>query len=135
MWACRACRRKFANRNQEHSCGRFPLAAHFRGKDRTLFDAYLRAVREIGPVSIQPNKTRIGIQVRMIFSAVMVRKSHLRGHFVFARRVEHPRFLKVETISPRNHLHHWELRRVEEIDGQFREWFRESYAVGERKHR
>lgn len=136
LWICPDCDRPFANRNQEHSCGTWTLDRHFRGRPRAreLYEAFLEAVHECGPVKAIPAKTRIGLQTRMIFAAVMPRKTYLRGHLVLARRREDPRFLRVETYSPRNHVHVFELRSEAEIDARFRELIREAYAVGNQEH-
>lgn len=137
LWACPECGRAFANRNQTHACGRHRLEDHFEGRPpevRALFDAFLAALEEIGPVTVLPQKTRIAFQVRMSFAQVTPRRSGLDGHFVLARRVDDPRFLAVETFSPRNHLHRFRIERLEEIDAQMKEWMREAYAVGEQRH-
>jgi hypothetical protein len=70
----------------------------------------------------------------MSFIAVQVRRDYLIGHFVFARRLDHPRFTRVETFSPRNHLHAFRLDGLDELDREFAAWVREAYAVGEQKH-
>jgi hypothetical protein len=101
---------------------------------RALFDAFLAALDEIGPVEVLPQKTRIAFHVRMSFAQVTPRRDGLEGHFVLARRVEDPRFFEVTTFSPRNHLHRFRIRRPEEIDAVFRAWMREAYAVGEQRH-
>lgn len=131
------CGRRFANRNQTHACGRHGLEPHFEGKSREvrgLFDALVGLLQGFGPLTILPEKTRIAFQVRMSFAAVSVRSTHLVGHFVFGRRVDHPRFLRVETYSPRNHLHAFRVASLADLDEQFAEWAREAYAVGEQKH-
>ncbi|MBI3185958.1 MAG: hypothetical protein HYZ28_27800 [Myxococcales bacterium] len=136
LWHCPRCGRPFANRNQEHSCGVWTLEHHFhaRPKARRLYDAFLAAVRECGPVQTIPAKTRIGLQTRMIFAAVMPRRDYLRGHLVLARRVEDPRFLGIDTFSPRNHVHAFELREESDLDARLRRFIREAYAVGEQEH-
>jgi hypothetical protein len=91
-------------------------------------------IKKCGAVKVLPEKTRIAFQARMSFIAVQVRRNHLIGHFVFARRVEHPRFTRVETFSPRNHLHAFRLDSVAELDDEFAAWVREAYAVGEQRH-
>src|SRR5206468_1679542 len=135
---CAACGRTFANRNQTHSCGRRQeLDAHFAAGlpvVRAIFDAFADAVRSCGPVEILSEKTRIAFHVRMSFAAVTSRRDRLDGHLVLASRVESPRFIKIETYSPRNHLHAFRLTSVEEIDDELRRWIREAYAVGEQKH-
>jgi uncharacterized C2H2 Zn-finger protein len=136
LWKCPRCGRPFANRNQEHSCASQSLDEHFRGKERAreLFDAFVRELSKIGPITITTAKTRIGIQTRMIFSAVMPRKDFLRGHLVLARRRPSPRFVRIDTISPRNHVHVFELRDEAQLDPEFRTFLREAYAVGNQEH-
>ena len=63
-----------------------------------------------------------------------VRADRLDGHVVLARRLEHPRFTRIESLSPRNHVHHFRLRDPAEIDDEVRGWLREAYAVGEQRH-
>jgi hypothetical protein len=137
LWTCPRCRRRFANRNQSHACGKHDLAHHFRGKDpavRTLYNTVRRTIAACGPVTILPEKTRIAFQVRMSFAQVTPRTRWLDGHFVLARRLEHPRFRRIETLSARNHVHHFRLSSPAEVDADFRAWAREAYAVGAQEH-
>jgi hypothetical protein len=137
LWRCQKCRREFPNRNQSHACGRSRLADHFQGKPpqiRALFDAVVAARRSIGPARILPEKTRIAFQVRMSFAQVTPQQKWLDGHVVLARRLEHPRFRRIETFSPRNHMHVFRLSEPGEIDGDFRAWLAEAYRVGEQRH-
>jgi len=137
LWTCPRCRRRFANRNQSHACGRRDLAHHFKGKDRSiraLYNAVRRAVAECGPVTVIPEQTRIAFQVRMSFAQVTPRTRWLDGHVVLARRVPHPRFRRIDTISARNHVHHFRLMSLADIDADFRAWLREAYAVGKQEH-
>jgi hypothetical protein len=137
LWRCEQCGRTFANRNQTHACGRHRLEDHFEGRPpevRALFDAFLAALEEIGPITVLPQKTRIAFHVRMSFAQVTPRRGGLDGHLVLARRIDDPWFLEVRTFSPRNHLHRFRITRVEEIDARMRGWMREAYAVGEQRH-
>ena len=137
LWRCPECGRSFANRNQTHSCSNVTLESHFRGKSekvRELFNKLSALIKKCGPVKVLPEKTRIAFQVRMSFIAVQVRRDYLIGHFVFARRVENPRFLRVETFSPRNHLHAFRINSLTDLDDEFAAWIREACAVGQQKH-
>ena len=137
LWRCPECGRGFANRNQSHSCSNVTLEAHFAGKSdkaREIFDALVAMIKKCGPVKVLPEKTRIAFQVRMSFIAVQVRRNYLIGHFVFARRGDSSRFQRVETFSPRNHLHAFRLDSLAQLDDEFAAWVREAYAVGEQKH-
>ena len=137
LWRCPSCKREFANRNQSHSCGTHDLDHHFAGKPpeiRALFDRIVALVEKIGPVKILPEKTRIAFQVRMSFAQVTPRRGWLDGHVVLARRREHPRFRRIETFSPRNHLHAFRISSPAELDAEFRSWMKEAYAVGAQEH-
>jgi hypothetical protein len=101
MWRCPKCRRQFANRNQWHACGRYTLASHFKGKAaavRGIFDKLLALARRNGPVTVLPEKTRIAFQVRMSFAAFVIRRNWVDGHVGLARRLENPRFRRIETF-------------------------------------
>jgi hypothetical protein len=62
------------------------------------------------------------------------RKRWLDGHVILARRLEHARFRKIETFSPKNHVHTFRLVHPNDVDGTFAAWMREAYAVGEQRH-
>ena len=137
LWLCPRCQRYFANRNQSHFCGQHDLATHFHGKPpeiRAIFDAVLQAIRRCGPVTVLPEKTRIAFQVRMSFAQVTPRSRWVDGHVVLARRLEHLRFRRIDTISRRNHVHHFRFTAVSEVDMEAEGWFREAYAVGQQRH-
>ena len=84
MWACPACGRTFAQRNQTHTCAPLgELDRHFAGVEepvRATFDRILATVRAMGPVTVLPEKTRIALQLRMSFAAFMPRRRWLNGH-------------------------------------------------------
>jgi Domain of unknown function (DUF5655) len=138
MWTCPVCGRTFANRNQSHSC-RPPgdLDQHFQGSDpavRAAFDRLLDIVAALGPVTLLPEKTRIALHVRMSFAALTPRRRWLDGHVVLARRLESPRFRRIEAYSPQNVLHAFRLSSPAEVDEEVAAWFAEAYAVGEQRH-
>ncbi len=138
LWTCTGCGRTFANRNQTHTCA--PLGsvdAHFAGcapAVRETFDAVLAAVRACGPVDVLPERTRIALHVRMSFAAFMPRRRWLDGHLVLARRIDTPRFRRVEVYSPRNVLHAFRLTAPGEVDAEFTAYLAEAYRVGAQEH-
>jgi hypothetical protein len=137
LWRCPKCRRRFANRNQSHACGQYTLGSHFVGKPtavRIIFDKLLAVAKQNGPVVTLPEKTRIAFQVRMSFAAFVIRRNWVDGHVVLARRLENPRFRRIQTFSPRNHLHAFRFESVDEIDDEVVAWFAEAYRVGEQRH-
>jgi hypothetical protein len=135
---CPKCGRTFANPNQTHTCAALgDLDAHFAGKApnvRACFDRVVELVRDLGPVSVLAEKSRIALHVRMSFAAFTPRVRWLDGHLVLARRIDSPRFRRIEVYSPRNVLHAFRLSTVDEIDAEFAGWLAEAYRVGEQRH-
>jgi Domain of unknown function (DUF5655) len=138
MWTCPECGRSFAGRNQVHTCAPLgDLDRHFARASpqvRATFDAVLAAVARVGPVQVLAEKTRIALQVRMSFAAFMPRRDWLNGHLVLARRIDSPRFLRVDTLSPRNVVHAFRLTAPTEVDEEFAGWLAEAYQVGAQQH-
>ena len=134
MWACGACGRTFANRNQVHACAPLgDLDRHFAEVPplvRATFDRVLEVVRSLGPVDVLPEKTRIALHVRMSFAAFMPRRNWLTGHLVLARYLDSPRFTRIETLSPRNVVHAFRLTSPADVDTEFAAWLTESYRGG-----
>jgi hypothetical protein len=83
---------------------------------------------------VLPEKTRIAFHVRMSFAAFVIRRNWVDGHVVLARRLENPRFRRIESFSPRNQLHAFRFASVEEIDDEVAAWLAEAYRVGEQRH-
>ena len=81
-----------------------------------------------------PEKTRIAFQVRMSFAQVTPKDRWLAGHFVLARRRPHRLVRKIESYSPRNHVHHFRLESAADVDDVFMSFLAEAYAVGEQRH-
>ena len=136
LWVCPECGRGFANARQVHTCARLDLAHHFEGRSdavRETYAAFVALLDEFGPVTVLPEKTRIAFQVRMSFAQLTIRRHWVLGHFVLARRLEDPRFTKVETFSPRNHAHHFRLDSPGQV-AALRDFAREAYAVGRQEH-
>jgi hypothetical protein len=137
LWTCPKCERRFANRNQSHACGRHDLASHLRGRPawvQALYRAFVRHARACGPLKVLPEKTRIAFQVRMSFAAVHLGRAGLRGHLVLSKRTPDRHFWRIDTISARNHVHHFQLHSVAELDRGFDALLRAAYAVGEQRH-
>jgi hypothetical protein len=84
-------------------------------------------------VTVLPEKTRIAFQTRMSFAQLTVRRHRVLGHFVLARRAEGSPFTRVETISPRNHVHHFRLESPADVEA-LRGHAKEAHAVGRQEH-
>ena len=138
LWTCPKCKRQFVNANMPHSCGRYSVAKFLAGKSKhvvSLFEGFSALVRECGPVQVAPAKTRIGFQVRMIFAAVnKVSDKNLEAHVVLTRRLKHPRFTRIETMTTKCYVHHFRVESLSELDDEVRSWLKEAYQVGTQEH-
>ncbi len=121
-----------------HSCGRYSVGKFLAGKSRqaiALYEHFSALVSDCGPVQIAPAKTRIGFQVRMIFAAVNKLSDHgLDAHVVLTRRLESPRFRRIETMTPKCYVHHFRIGSLDELDEEVRSWLREANQVGTQEH-
>ncbi|TDU86877.1 hypothetical protein EV138_0393 [Kribbella voronezhensis] len=139
LWRCPRCARTFANRNQSHTCRPLgDLDAHFNGKDpavRETFDRIVGIVRELGPLDVLAEKTRIALHARMSFAAFIPRIHWLDGHVVLAEKLDSKRFTKIEVYSPHNVLHAFRFRDPAEVDAEVIDWLTRAYAVGRQLHR
>jgi hypothetical protein len=114
------------------------VEAFLRGRSEhatALFRRFCELVEACGPVTYAAARTRVGFQVRMIFAAVN-RLSHrsLDAHVILARRLDNPRFRRIESFSPRNHLHAFRVSDLAELDAEVEDWLREAYKVGKQEH-
>lgn len=137
LWTCPECGRSFANRNQSHFCSHVRLEDHFQGRERKVVETFQRllaAALKSGPVTVLPEKTRIAFQVRMSFAAFTLRRRWVDGHVVLARRLESPRFRRIDFISPRNQVHAFRLEEPGEVDEEVEAWLAEAYSVGQQLH-
>jgi hypothetical protein len=117
--------------------GLVPLDGHFAGSDpgvRQTFDRLLAVVGEIGPVTVLPERTRIALHVRMSFAALFPRRRWLDAHVVLARRLDSPRFRRIDTYSVRNVVHLFRLHGPQDVDDEVRAWLAEAYEVGQQHH-
>lgn len=132
LWRCPACGKEYPRAGQGHSCCVVSLDHHFRDRPRSreLFDAFRAAVEDAGgPVRLSVAKTRIGLITHITFAAVTPRKDYLRAHILLSRRVESPRFVRIDSVPP-YWVHHFAIRKAADLDGELKSWLRESYLVG-----
>src|SRR5437016_6321642 len=134
LWRCPKCGHRFVTRNLWHSCGRYRLADHFRGKSpqlRETFDRFVELARKCGRVTVYAQKTRIVIQARVRFASAVVRKDWLDAGLWLKRRVEHPRLVRVEDFGRLGFGHHFRLARRTDVDGALAKLMREAHRIGE----
>ena len=133
MWTCPKCGNEFVNKNQYHSCRRYSLSDPFEGKPvevKKLFDRFREIVEAQGPVKLLPYRDMVGFMVRVRFAGAVPRTRWLDVAFWLPRRVESPRFHRIETIYPDVHTHVLRITDSGQLDEQVEGWVREAYAVG-----
>lgn len=133
LWTCPNCGRQFVSVNRNHSCGRYNLEDHFRGKElvvRELYDLLVQTLEEFGTLSVFPVKTRIIFQAEVQFAAAVPRKRWLDGYFWLRRQAAHPRIHKIEMGIFRDYGHIFRLRRPEDLDDDLVDLLQEAYIVG-----
>ncbi|MFI5284599.1 MAG: hypothetical protein ACHQ0J_15955 [Candidatus Dormibacterales bacterium] len=63
-----------------------------------------------------------------------LRRRWIDGHVVLARRLESPRFRRIDVISPRNQVHVFRLHEPVEFDAEVERWLEDAYLVGVQRH-
>jgi hypothetical protein len=132
LWKCPRCGRRFAHANQWHSCGRFSVRAHLRGKSpavRALYRKFVEAAKACGPLVVSPAKTVIAFKARASFAALRIKTRWLEGELLLPRKIAHPCFAKVQSASVRCQVHGFRLRAVSELDDEFCGWLAEAYRA------
>ncbi len=132
LWRCPKCGHRFVTKNLWHSCGRYDLRDHFRGKApglRLVFRAWLAAARAAGPVTTYAQKTRIVIQVRVRFAGAVVYKDWLDATLWLKRKATHPRLHRVEDFGRMGYGLHFRLDRPAQVDAALRALVREAYGA------
>lgn len=136
-WTCPDCGQRFVHRNAYHSCRRHELDEPFAKRPtevRALFDRFREMVEACGPVTLVPYRDRVGFMVDVRFAQATPGRSWLDVGLWLPRRVESPRFRRIETIYPHAHLHVLRVTNGSDLDEEVAGWVLESYAVGRRQH-
>ena len=133
LWRCPKCGERFVSENLWHSCGKFSLESLFAKSDPHVFELYkkfARLVRKCGPVHVIPQKTRLVFQVRVRFAGCYPRKSYLVCSLALPRKLDSPRFVKIEEYARHFVGHQFRVSSPAELDVEVQGWLRESYEVG-----
>ncbi len=85
-------------------------------------------------MTVYAQKTRIIFQVRVRFAGAVIKKNWVEGGLWLKRKVEHPRFFRIESPAPRDHIHRFRLATLADVDEELAEFLREAYAVGCQEH-
>jgi hypothetical protein len=137
LWTCPRCGNQFFTANQYHSCATHSVDEAFAGKPaeiRTLFDRFREMVEMCGPTKPVAYRDRVAFMVRVRFAGAVPRHRWLDISLWLTRRVDSPRFTRIETLHPNAHIHTLRVTALDQLDGQVAEWIREAYAVGCQQH-
>jgi hypothetical protein len=138
LWRCPECGQQFVTRNMPHSCDVVGLDAFFataKPELRSLFDRFVAAAEESGPVTVNVTKSRVALQARMRFAGIdRPRREHVVANFVLTTPVRSDRLTRVDYVPPYYYVHRLRLRRPADVDDELRRWLADAYQVGTQRH-
>ena len=109
----------------------------FQGKPariRALYDRFHEMVRQCGPAKVLPYPKKVAYMVRVRFAGAAPTARWLDVGFWLPRRVESPRFRRVETNDPNAHVHFLRITDGRQLDAELAGWLAEAYEVGCQRH-
>jgi hypothetical protein len=135
-WQCAECGREFLHRNQYHSCGRFQLEPHLRGRSpqvQALFaklERMLRAAARGGPFRLSPARTLIGLQGRIVYGSLRLGRAWVDVSVLLPRAEPYtdPRAIGFMQIGSRFE-HVFRFRTLRELDARAARWLRRAYQA------
>ena len=74
--------------------------------------------------------SRVGFMARVRFAGATPRQKALDVAFWLRRRFAHPRFRRVETLSPDAHIYSIRITDPSDFDCELTAWIEEAYRVG-----
>ena len=135
LWTCPACARRFAKKNQWHSCDAQSINRHFRDKDpevRGIYQLLVTQLRKLGPLRIDAVKTSINLASKYHFGGVAARKNYLRVGFLSERMIDDERIVHTERLGPKRFHQSVVLRSPADLDGTIIEWLGNAYKLQSR---
>lgn len=133
VWKCPKCGRRFAHKNQWHSCQVVPLSAHLKKagpKVQAIYRAVIGAIGKFGPLQVVPTKSGINLLSRTSLGGIRLMRDQARLGIVMLEEVRSPRIRSTLRISPRSVVHYIDLTSTADVDAELKGWLRESYRVG-----
>lgn len=133
-WKCPRCGAKLVSKNLSHSCVKTTVRAFYAGKPAAgvaFAKAFVAAVREVGPITLHPVKTRIALMVDVRFAAInRINRDGIRGHLWLREPHASERFERIEKLGQRDYLYHFEVSERRPIDDELRRFIALAYANG-----
>ncbi len=131
-WICPTCKKRFRNRNQEHSCALVDIERHFKNKSpeiRTIYDRLMAAIRNFGTIEVNSVKTSIQVRAGANFLSIMPKRNKVQIEFQLNREVLAPPVYRNLRISRNRVLHYAVLESTKDINARMIRLLRESYDL------
>ena len=132
FWKCSECNRKFAHKNQWHSCLKVSVDKHFEDKPveiKQAFDKLIDEVRKFGPVRVDPVKTAINLTGVSHFAMIYPQKNALKMDFSLKREVKSERLEEFASVVSGRHMYYVRIQKKEDVDKELLGWLKEAYAI------
>ncbi len=137
LWVCPSCRRRFVTVNMWHSCGNHTVEDFLEAKSdlaRAYWERLCELVGNCGPYSIVASKTRLAFMVRVRFAGMSALSDRgMSFAFWLKRRIDSPRFRKVEHYGGDDWGYHLRVASLDDLDDEVQQWLCMAYEVGCRR--
>ncbi|WP_422933334.1 DUF5655 domain-containing protein [Sinomonas sp. P47F7] len=111
---------------------------HLRGCDQgvvELYERFVELVTACGPFELSVSKTAITFKgARRGFAGAKPKKLWLDGYLDLQRQVNDPRIRRASPYTKRLFVHQFRVSAPDQLNGEFAEWVREAYDVGQGGH-
>lgn len=139
MWTCPKCKQEFVNKNQSHSCGQFSVDRFLLNKPPIaveLFWTFLEKYKEVGEYKLHPVKTRVALLTQTRFASInKLGTDYLDGHLILTElHSDESVFHKIDNLNNRLFVHHFRLRKPDDINKVLMKYMRLAYRIGQREH-
>lgn len=92
-------------------------------------------LNRLGPYQVALTTEGIAFENSTVFAALTLRSHWIDGYFVFGKSQTHPRFRKIEALSPHLYLHYFRLKTVEDLNPEFFSWIQIAYRFSQQSSR
>ena len=133
LWRCPIWGRTFVTRNMSHSCRRISVATHLAGKPPEILALYRflhDRIRQIGPVTVDPQGRGIVFQVRARSIGLAPHARWIDMTLWLKRDVTHARVRKVDDYGALGRVLHFPTTSEADVAPPLWRLMREAYAVG-----
>jgi Domain of unknown function (DUF5655) len=127
-WTCPRCDRRFANKDQNHSCAPpVPVDVHFDGRPAWMRGAFDSIVRKLGKtIRVEGIATGIHLAARSTFAGITTAGKKMHVEFLLPDEIASPRIVKVERLGPARVAHHVDLIAGSGADAELVGWLKTS---------